>query len=170
MDPIRYIGKIITKDDHYSSDMGPPDIGGIVNYLPNRKLFQVVNQDGSTETIDINNLMTRRFFASAARIDQDDIKFDPALALWSRGVIDQNEDYQQEESVMDQNEDYLQDEVEFKFSGTGGHIESTSSSQLRDKGKGGVIASAYSSSRPQEERKGANRISASNYPLPTSRA
>ncbi|CAN1137082.1 hypothetical protein LINPERPRIM_LOCUS21263, partial [Linum perenne] len=54
---------------------------------------------------------------------------------------------------MDQNEDYLQDEVEFKFSGTRGHIASASSFQPRDKGKGGVIASAYSSSRPQEERK-----------------
>ncbi|CAN1763046.1 hypothetical protein LINPERHAP1_LOCUS8660 [Linum perenne] len=39
MESICWIGKIILQNNHYSTSIGQPDIGGIVNYLPQQKLF-----------------------------------------------------------------------------------------------------------------------------------
>ncbi|CAN1852147.1 hypothetical protein LINPERHAP1_LOCUS40521, partial [Linum perenne] len=132
MKPIHWIGKLIMNDDMQT--LGLPEVGGVVNYLVDKKLFEVVYQNGKIETMDLEKLQRYRHIATLAGEDQDDIEFDTQLALWSKGFIDQEEE----------EDDGRQGEVEFKFVETSGSIAtSASSSQPRHKGKDVAMMTTY---------------------------
>ncbi|CAN1852102.1 hypothetical protein LINPERHAP1_LOCUS40506 [Linum perenne] len=56
--------------------LGLPEVGGVVSYLVDKKLFEVVYRNGKIETMDLDKLQRHRYIATLAGEDQDDIKFD----------------------------------------------------------------------------------------------
>ncbi|CAL1383118.1 unnamed protein product [Linum trigynum] len=75
-----WIGKMVTKHNMKGAE---PLLGGVLNYITDEKLFQVVYRDGSTETLGIDKLRDRRSLALLLGDDEDDINFDPNL--WGKG-------------------------------------------------------------------------------------
>ncbi|CAN0886753.1 hypothetical protein LINGRAHAP2_LOCUS15430 [Linum grandiflorum] len=89
LDPIRWIGKIVTKVEFFNPD--PADTGCVVNYFPDRKLYEVLYRSGKTEFVHFDQVQFLRHVATLMADDRDDIKFDSRLARWSQGVIEEEE-------------------------------------------------------------------------------